>query len=188
MPFFLSLRIRNSAAVFPAVSSRCFTYLFPHLHPLPTHLPLKGLPVVFFSFYSTLLLSLNSLFSQSVKHSGGNVLFLYFIWSWINSKNLLLGLLFMADGYWFWQNKRLPRRRHKSFTQLSRVKAGGWYCDHGAWPVASGGRKKAASPFTFLLFIVRMWNLFHTYTFSVFARRANSQIHWGTNSFSIPEA
>lgn len=62
------------AAVFPAVSSRCFTYLFLHLHPPPTHLPLKGLPVVLFSFYSTLLLSLNS---PSVKRSGRNVFSLF---------------------------------------------------------------------------------------------------------------
>lgn len=43
--------------------------------PCQQHLPLKGLPVVLFSSYSTLLLSLNSLFSHSVKHNGRNDFF-----------------------------------------------------------------------------------------------------------------
>lgn len=53
------------AAVFPAISSRCFTSLFLHLHPLPTHLPQKGLPMLLFSIYLILLFSLTLFFSKS---------------------------------------------------------------------------------------------------------------------------
>lgn len=34
-------KVAVCAAVLPAVSNRCFTSLFLHLHPLPTHLPQK---------------------------------------------------------------------------------------------------------------------------------------------------
>lgn len=138
------------AAVFPAVSSRCFTYLFLHLHPLPTHLPLKGLPVVLFSFYSTLLLSLNSLFSPSVKHSGRNVVFSLFHLFLDQFKESVACVVIYGGWILILTKQETAAKPSQIIYAAIEVKAGGWYCDCSGWPVAFSGRKKAASPFTFV--------------------------------------
>lgn len=160
---------------FPPFSSRCFTSLAFHLHLhshlLPTYLKYwnwSDLVDLIIQIYAVIFFCLNNWISNT-KIEYSKICAIYFVpfkvFFFVRKLSIAYNVIYKG-GYQLWWNKEILVGCFKKSEHLLCQKAAEWYSDWGNFPLASSDGEKTISPFASLLFVVKMWNLFHTNTFS----------------------